>query len=206
MSKNEKTRLEFTAQAFELSTSNIGQRIRYYRQLAHLTQKELGQRCNLNESTIRNYELGNRYPDFDTSCTIADELEVSYYALTHTYAPDQMYGALSYLYELEKRYHLSPVEINGRMYLGFDCEKADSSLDSPAAVFESFLSTWGNISQAFKNGSIDEKTYLLWQSKYPTFATSNIDSLFFREYDDVEIDSEISTPKKSERKDKKDKK
>ena len=41
---------------------SIGSKIRLYRKYRGLTQKELGDACGLNESTIRNYELGNRYP------------------------------------------------------------------------------------------------------------------------------------------------
>ena len=50
---------------------SIGSKIRLYRKYRGLTQKELGDACGLNESTIRNYELGNRYPDKQTLTQIA---------------------------------------------------------------------------------------------------------------------------------------
>ena len=47
----------------EKFTSRVGFLIRNFRITAEMTQKELADKCGLNESTIRNYELGNRYPD-----------------------------------------------------------------------------------------------------------------------------------------------
>ena len=58
-----KNKREFSLNAKNLASANLGQKIRFYRQIAGMTQKELGAACGVNESTIRNYELGNRYPD-----------------------------------------------------------------------------------------------------------------------------------------------
>ena len=57
-----KNKREFSLNAKNLASANLGQKIRFYRQIAGMTQKELGAACGVNESTIRNYELGNRYP------------------------------------------------------------------------------------------------------------------------------------------------
>jgi len=46
----------------ELPDAPVGDKIRYYRLQRSMTQKELAEKCGLNESTIRNYELGNRTP------------------------------------------------------------------------------------------------------------------------------------------------
>ena len=45
----------------EKFTSRVGFLIRNFRIAAEMTQRELADKCGLNESTIRNYELGNRY-------------------------------------------------------------------------------------------------------------------------------------------------
>ena len=58
--------------------ATLGERIRFYRQQAGLTQKELAGLCEVSESAIRNYELGNRVPDFLTLHTIAEKLRVNY--------------------------------------------------------------------------------------------------------------------------------
>ena len=52
--------------------ATLGEHIRFYRQQAGLTQKELAGLCEVSESAIRNYELGNRVPDFLTLHTIAE--------------------------------------------------------------------------------------------------------------------------------------
>lgn len=54
--------------------SRVGYLIRNFRISSDMTQKELADKCKLNESTIRNYELGNRYPDEATLLNIADNL------------------------------------------------------------------------------------------------------------------------------------
>ena len=42
----------------EKFTSRVGYLIRNFRIASDMTQKELADKCGLNESTIRNYELG----------------------------------------------------------------------------------------------------------------------------------------------------
>ena len=61
--------------------ATLGEKIRFYRQQAGLTQKGLADLCEVSESAIRNYELGNRVPDFLTLKIIAEQLRVSYYAI-----------------------------------------------------------------------------------------------------------------------------
>lgn len=51
--------------------------IRYYRERAGLTQKELGDKCAIAEPTIRRYELGKLNPKYETLRKIADALNVS---------------------------------------------------------------------------------------------------------------------------------
>lgn len=62
----------------EKFTSRVGYLIRNFRIASDMTQKELADKCGLNESTIRNYELGNRYPDEATLLNIANNLGVSF--------------------------------------------------------------------------------------------------------------------------------
>ena len=64
------------------SPTRVGYLIRNFRIASDMTQKELADKCGLNESTIRNYELGNRYPDETTLLNIANNLGVSFYALS----------------------------------------------------------------------------------------------------------------------------
>lgn len=50
----------------ELFNIDAAKRIKFYRKLRKLTQKQLGELCGLSEPAIRNYELANRTPDAET--------------------------------------------------------------------------------------------------------------------------------------------
>lgn len=54
----------------------IGENIRKFRKERNLTQKQLGERCGIDEANIRKYELGNANPKFETIQKIAKALEV----------------------------------------------------------------------------------------------------------------------------------
>ena len=101
---------------------DVGDRIRHFREKAGLTQKQLGEMTGKSESAIRNYELGNRRPDWETLSMLAYALNVSYYALDA--GPiDRTFKVAHMLFEMEDLYGLSPyVDDNGGIYLrfGFD--------------------------------------------------------------------------------------
>ena len=75
---------------FDAFESTVGERIRYYRKRAGMTQKQLAEACGITEPAIRNYELDNRIPSYDTLDDIADALHVNYYTLA-----DPNLGALA---------------------------------------------------------------------------------------------------------------
>lgn len=52
-----------------------GSKIKEIRKQKGLTQRQLGEKCNIAESTIRRYELGNLNPKIETLQKIADALE-----------------------------------------------------------------------------------------------------------------------------------
>ena len=93
------------------------------------------------------------------------------------------------------------------MYLKFNTKKAEDVLDSPSSMMEQLLRVWAKFHQMFEAGEIDEETYLLWQMKFPTYATGNPDDIFGAEYKgDVNIDQRIADAKKMFRKTKVDRK
>lgn len=55
----------------------IGDRIKALRKEAKLTQKQLGELCNINEANIRKYESNRQIPKISTLKRIADALDVS---------------------------------------------------------------------------------------------------------------------------------
>ncbi len=97
----------------------IGDRIRYFREKAGLTQKQLGEITGKSESAIRNYELENRRPDWETLTRIANALKVSYYALDAG-SIDRTFKVAHMLFEMEALYGLRPyIDENGDTYLKF---------------------------------------------------------------------------------------
>ena len=59
----------------------IGEKIKKFRTERGLTQKQLGELCNMLEATIRKYELGKANPKIETIITIANALKVSVFDL-----------------------------------------------------------------------------------------------------------------------------
>lgn len=101
-----------------------------------MTQKELADKCGLNESTIRNYELGNRYPDEATLLNIANNLGVSFYALSD---PDvtNIFSALHVLFDIEWAYGLRPTIKDGEVCFKFE-ERLPSAGPRPQEDLDNF--------------------------------------------------------------------
>lgn len=64
----------------------VGENIRKFRKERNLTQKQLGQKCGIDEANIRKYELGNANPKFETVAKIAKALDTT--PLILFYGPD----------------------------------------------------------------------------------------------------------------------
>lgn len=197
----EKNKREFSLNAKNLASANLGQKIRFYRQIASMTQKELGVACGVNESTIRNYELGNRYPDSDTIFEISNALEISPYVLA-TPDPISAASSLQYLFSMEKTLDLTPTTIDGKVYLevSSDIDVNDATV-APLSNLKRMFSHWATMYEKFINEEIDEETYLLWQAKYLSFGTDSADFLLDAENEKaIEVDKNISDAKKRFRK------
>ena len=197
----EKNKREFSLNAKNLASANLGQKIRFYRQIAGMTQKELGVACGVNESTIRNYELGNRYPDSDTIFEISNALEISPYVLA-TPDPISAASSLQYLFSMEKTLDLTPTTIDGKVYLevSSDIDVNDATI-APLSNLKRMFNHWATMYEKFINEEIDEETYLLWQAKYLSFGTDLADTIFKAENEkEIEIDTNISDAKKRFRK------
>lgn len=196
-----KNKRDFSLNAKNLASANLGQKIRFYRQIAGMTQKELGSACGVNESTIRNYELGNRYPDSDTIFEISNALEISPYVLA-TPDPISAASSLQYLFSMEKTLDLTPTTIDGKVYLevSSDIDVNDATV-APLSNLKRMFSHWATMYENFINEEIDEETYLLWQAKYLSFGTDSADFLLDAENEKaIEVDKNISDAKKRFRK------
>ena len=196
-----KNKREFSLNAKNLASANLGQKIRFYRQIAGMTQKELGAACGVNESTIRNYELGNRYPDSDTIFEISNALEISPYVLA-TPDPISAASSLQYLFSMEKTLDLTPTTIDGKVYLEVSSEiDVNDATVAPLSNLKRMFSHWATMYEKFINEEIDEETYLLWQAKHLSFGTDSADFLLDAENEKaIEVDKNISDAKKRFRK------
>ena len=156
--------------------ATLGERIRFYRQQAGLTQKELAGLCEVSESAIRNYELGNRVPDFLTLHTIAEKLRVNYAAIAGEKVTD-LEGALQALYKLEEIYGLYPIEVDGQIHFVFRDSVAvdkfkpnlDTVMSSPGALLQYRVLGFMKACALHDAGELTDEEYALWKSKFPAF-------------------------------------
>ena len=162
--------------------ATLGERIRFYRQQAGLTQKELAGLCEVSESAIRNYELGNRVPDFLTLHTIAEKLRVNYAAIAGEKVTD-LEGALQALYKLEEIYGLYPTEVDGHIHFVFRDSVAvdefkpnlDTVMSSPGALLQYRVLGFMKACALHGAGELTDEEYALWKSKFPAFLSDFYD-------------------------------
>ena len=162
--------------------ATLGERIRFYRQQAGLTQKELAGLCEVSESAIRNYELGNRVPDFLTLHTIAEKLRVNYAAIAGEKVTD-LEGALQALYKLEEIYGLYPTEVDGQIHFVFRDSVAvdkfkpnlDTVMGSPGELLQYRVLGFMKACALHDAGELTDEEYALWKSKFPAFLSDFYD-------------------------------
>ena len=155
-------------------TSRVGVLIRNFRIAAELTQKELADRCGLNESTIRNYELGNRYPDEATLLNIANHLGVSFFALSD---PDvaNIFSALHVLFDIEWAYGLRPTIKDGEVILKFE-DRLPSAGPRPQEdldTFKKMVEYWARLRDKLEDGEITESDYYKKEIRFPANPIDN---------------------------------
>lgn len=186
--------------------ATLGEKIRFYRQQAGLTQKGLADLCEVSESAIRNYELGNRVPDFLTLKNIAEQLRVSYYAIADV-SLTELDGAVQALYKLEELYGLYPTEVDGHIRFVFrnsialkDFQKnPDIALGSITAMLQQRVRGFMKACALHDAGELSDDEYALWKSKFPAFI-EDFQKLVCDEGGDSEIDPvPASEPKSPER-------
>lgn len=147
-----------------LPEAHPGYRIRFYRLRAGKTQKELADQCGFNESTIRNYELGNRTPKNDVLDKIADALDVDPHAL---YDPSftELIGSLHILFHMSTLYSIQPQIIDGQIHLVLP--EIDPGIPY-GSLFAATISAWEKEYRKYLNGEISFDELFDWESRYPT--------------------------------------
>ena len=87
----------------------IGERIRYYRKNADMTQRELAATTGIHYVSICNYESGKMIPREDQIRKIADALGISYSSLNNPDSDTRRFQTLGNLFELLMSLHRSGV-------------------------------------------------------------------------------------------------
>lgn len=156
-----------------ISPGSIAGKIKKYRELRELSQKELGLKCGFSASTadvrIAQYEKGNKIPRERALKEIASALEISEFALfdADLLYPKRMYHAL---FDMEDFHGLRPIKKQDGYYLEF----YGTSLIEKRS-FNEFLEIWYNMKEKYAinpSDSKDEqkrkaKEYALWRAEYP---------------------------------------
>lgn len=150
------------------NTNRLGELIRFHRLLNKMTQKDLAEKCGLNESTIRNYELGNRCPDEETLLKVADALQINYYTLAEP-TPENPASALHMLFDLEVLYGLVPKIVDEKLCLTFEEPSEHASADDKEKIqtMKNLIQEWHLTRNMLKGNKMDALDYVKWESKYP---------------------------------------
>jgi len=136
----------------------IGERLKKFRMARELSQKQLGIMSGLSEPAIRNYELGNRYPNTKQLEKIAGGLGISPFAIADPDF-DSYVGLMHSLFQLEDLYGLKPQIVDGKIMLSFDVE--------PTSAVLSNVGYWSKELESLKNGAISQEEYDLWRYSFP---------------------------------------
>ena len=162
-----------------ISPGSIGGKIKKYRELRGLTQKQLGILAGFKstnaDSRIAQYEMNDRVPSRKIVEKIAEGLNIEADAL---YETDVIPLSTMYhiLFDIGEFHGLHPVEINGQYYLSFERESLyDSNAFEKTKKYEEFLKDWLkaeklNTTDSEDNPEMTEKKksdYAIWMAEYP---------------------------------------
>lgn len=142
----------------------IGQRIKFFRNLRSLTQKELGQKIGFSERAadvrIAQYESEKRIPKEDLIKSLASILDISPAALN---IPDidTYIGLMHTLFTLEDIYGLKINKIDGEL-----CISLNKRHKCYSSMFE-MLNSWQEKKQKLMDGEITQEQYDQWRYTYP---------------------------------------
>jgi transcriptional regulator with XRE-family HTH domain len=158
---------------------SIGWRIKRYRELRGLTQKQLGVLCGFPEGSadvrIAQYEKNKKVPRDNVLKLLAEALNIDELALFNEelYHRSRMYHIL---FEIEDLYGLHPVlKEDGCYYLEFSGPTLNSKEEVSYASYQSFLEKWQQMRQQYgpnRDDSAEEREkksreYSLWKGGFP---------------------------------------
>ena len=203
-----------------MSPGSLGAKIKRYREIRKLTQKELALKAGCPESSadvrMVQYEKNQRIPKDEVLNRIADALGISPNALFELdLVPlDVMFQIL---YEIEYLHGLHPVKESNKIYLTFDIADDEKKRTSEENEIMIFLNEWLNKYEEYLQHKRDsegvrekEFNYILWKAGYPENAIKEKlekmqDEMKIRELQ-AEMDRTYAKMKSKETLDKLDKK
>ena len=143
----------------------VGKRIRFFRKLRGMTQKELGKAVGFSSRTasirIAQYECGARTPKPELLKQISDALNVSEDALT---TPDLENAVclMHTLFALEDACFFDVFSLAGNIELWSDTED-----DSVPLAVRVMLKTWAELRENYMHDKISKEEYDQWRYNFP---------------------------------------
>lgn len=150
----------------------IGKRIKFFRNLKGLTQKQFGEALGFMGKTsdvrLAQYEAEARVPKSDLVDAMANILDVSPNALK---VPDidSYIGLMHTLFTLEDTYGVQVTELDGEI-----CMRVNVRLGKDAAELHKMLCSWREVAAKLESGEITKEQYDAWRYQYPRLDTSRI--------------------------------
>ena len=143
----------------------IGKRIKFFRTLKGLTQKQFGEALGFKGKTsdvrLAQYEAEARIPKEELVKDMARILEVNPQALSVPEI-DTYNGLLHTLFALEDMYGFKISEIEGQLCIGLDKHTHPSYL-----TLYDMLHTWQREAAKLEAGEITKEEYNNWRYNYP---------------------------------------
>ena len=143
----------------------IGERIRWFRNAAGMTQNELGKRLGFSERTavirVGQYENEKRTPKQDMINQLAEIFDVAPEAIAVPNI-DNYYGLMHTLFTLEDRYGLTVASIDGEVVLKQNVNHPDYDM-----TLADYLRYWNEMKTKLNNGSIRTAEYDHWRHSFP---------------------------------------
>lgn len=143
----------------------IGERIRFFRGLRRMTQKQLGMAVGFPEQSadvrIAQYESAARAPKAELTRALARALDVSPQALA---VPDidSETGLMHTLFALEDIYGLTVGELEGEV-----CLRLDRSRGTACGAVPELLASWREEARKLEAGEISREEYDRWRYGCP---------------------------------------
>lgn len=143
------------------------ERIRFFRKLRRMSQKELGVAVGFQQkgadNRIAQYEGGFRTPKPHIISKLAEALQVSPLALSIS-TVDTFNGLMHFLFALEDEYGFGVYQNEGIACLKVDTCKGENAEQLRQRIFE-----WQEKAEELHKGKISKEAYDKWRYCYPKY-------------------------------------